>query len=234
MSPREALRLALGCAQLAAPQRLAMAVLGEQLSPRDLWVARVLGLRNVVQAILTSRSPSRRSALVVGAAVDLGHASTMVALSASSRRHRWIAAAEAIEATWFGVDQLLAYRDSVARREVAAHQFAASVAHRREVEARMAALDDTSRMLDSEEPAYERRRATAAALQRAIDSVQGQGRSSEEVAAALKDAVAAQGLSPQPPVWVHNVADELAAGRHYVVSTDSSPLGLWAANRDHS
>lgn len=232
MIPREAARLALACAQLLAPQRLAAGALGEQLAPSDQWVARVLGLRNLVQAILVSRSTSRPRALVVGAAVDLAHAGTMVTLATASRRHRWLAAAEAIEATWFGVDQLLAYREAVTGRAVAARRFAASVSHRHDVEARMAALDDTSVLLDSEEPAYERRRATAAALQRAIDAVQDRGGSPAEMTAALNAAVAAQGLSPQPPVWVHNVADELSAGRHYVVSADSSPLGAWSANRD--
>jgi hypothetical protein len=160
----------------------------------------------------------------------------MLALAAASRRHRWIAA---IEFTWFGVDQILAYPASVVRRAVAEQGFAASVAHHREVEARMAALDDTSVMIGPEERVYERRRATAAALQRAIDSVDGGGHSTEEVASALAGAIATQGLHPLPEVWLHNVARELAAGRHYVVSADSSPLASWGnvvgrANGDRS
>lgn len=237
MTPREVARLALGCAQLLAPQRLASVTLDERLSPTDRWVARVLGFRNVAQAILTSTVTSRpnpspasrtlevRRVLAIGATVDLLHASSMVALAATSRRHRWLASAEALEATWFGVDQLLARRDVAERRAADSRRFGASVARRRDVEARMAALDDTSVVLDPGEPAFERRRANAAALQRAIDSVEDRGGSSHEVATALADAVAAQGLPPQPRVWLHAVADELAAGRHYVVSTDSSPHG---------
>jgi hypothetical protein len=237
VSPREVARLALGCAQLLAPRRLASATLDERLSPTDQWVARVLGLRNVAQAILTATATSRanvspvsrtlpvRRALAIGAAVDLLHASSMVALAATSRRHRWLASAEALEATWFGVDQLLARRDVAERRAADSRRLGASVARRRDVEARMAALDDTSVVLDPEEPAFERRRANAAALQRAIDSVEGRGGQPHEVAAVLADAVAAQGLPPQPRVWLQAVADELAAGRHYVVSTDSSQHG---------
>ena len=83
-------------------------------------VARVLGVRHLVQAGLTAAAlraePGSRVPLVLGAAVDVLHASTMVGLALVDRGARRVALADTgIELALAGAGGLAAARDQAAR-----------------------------------------------------------------------------------------------------------------------
>ena len=89
-----AARAAYGLALLAAPRQ---ALGGRRLGaaePGASALARVLGVRQLSEAVLLARHPARR-VLLAGAAVDGAHAASMLALCALSPRRRRLAAASA-------------------------------------------------------------------------------------------------------------------------------------------
>jgi hypothetical protein len=70
----------------------------------------LLGGRNLLQAALSDRRPSR-AVLAAGAATDLAHAFSMGALALTSPRWRRRAAGDAVLATAFAVAGIKAARD---------------------------------------------------------------------------------------------------------------------------
>jgi hypothetical protein len=103
-----ALRLAWGTALLGAPLRCISLVPGAPAGVPDdaVTVARVLGGRHVLQGLAEIAAwPSLRR---LGAAADILHAATGVALAATDRRWRSVARADAALATGFAVAGLAA------------------------------------------------------------------------------------------------------------------------------
>jgi hypothetical protein len=89
-----AARAAYGDALLVVPRH---ALGGRRLGaaePGAAGLARVLGVRQLAEALLLARRPARR-VLLAGAAVDAAHAASMVVLCALSPRRRRLAAASA-------------------------------------------------------------------------------------------------------------------------------------------
>lgn len=83
-------RVAAGTLDLAATRRQAALELGSLPRPSDLAVYRVLGARQVGQAVLTARTGWR----ALGAVVDLLHLASMVPVLLASRRWRRAAAVQ--------------------------------------------------------------------------------------------------------------------------------------------
>jgi hypothetical protein len=98
-------RLGLGAADVLAPRALARAELGRRPDDLSRRVLRVLGVRQLVQAGLAMRFRSR-AARRIGAAVDLLHAGSMVALAILDPRRRRGALVQAGIATGFGIGEL--------------------------------------------------------------------------------------------------------------------------------
>ncbi len=85
-----AVRGAYGLALVLAPSRAMSTVVGAPIDQRALVAARVLGVRELVQAELVRRHPSRATQLS-GAGVDALHAASMFALAAADRGRRRLA-----------------------------------------------------------------------------------------------------------------------------------------------
>lgn len=102
-------RLLYGSALLAAPDALLGDLPEARIDRRALAFARVLGARQVVQAVMAYRWPSRRASLV-GVAVDGAHAASMVTLARLDPRRRGLASANALGASAFALAGLLAAR----------------------------------------------------------------------------------------------------------------------------
>jgi hypothetical protein len=96
----ELVRAAYGFVLLAAPPRMLGALARQPLDRPAVRVARILGARLVVQAVVLTAHPARRWRMA-GAAVDGAHAASMAALARWSRRppHRRLAARSAQDAT---------------------------------------------------------------------------------------------------------------------------------------
>lgn len=92
--PLELARAGYGAVLLLAPGRVLSRLAGTALDRTTVRVARVLGVRHLVQAAALLRHPRWRPA---GAAVDAAHAASMVALARWARRplHRRLAAGNA-------------------------------------------------------------------------------------------------------------------------------------------
>lgn len=73
-------RAAWGAALLLAPGRVLSALPHQQIDRSACAFARVLGARNLAQAAVIARRPTR-GWILAGAAVDATHATTMVALA---------------------------------------------------------------------------------------------------------------------------------------------------------
>ncbi len=103
-----ALRLVWGSALLGAPVQCIGLVPGAPAGVPDgaVTVVRVLGGRHVLQGLV--EMAARPSFCRLGAASDLLHAATGVALAASDRRWRSVAGADAALATGFAVAGLAA------------------------------------------------------------------------------------------------------------------------------
>lgn len=95
MNVFSAVRAAYGTVVFAAPRRVLGRYAGHPADRRVGWVGRVLGTRHVVQAVLSSGSPTP-AVLLLGAEADLAHAASAVGLAAADRSWRqagWIEAA---------------------------------------------------------------------------------------------------------------------------------------------
>jgi hypothetical protein len=78
-------------------------------------VVQVLGVRQVVQALVTGRSATP-AVLLLGAEADLAHAATMIGLAALNRRYRRDALADAVIAVTFALAGVLAAREAATNR----------------------------------------------------------------------------------------------------------------------
>ncbi|MEU8264025.1 hypothetical protein AB0C02_25810 [Micromonospora sp. NPDC048999] len=106
-------RLAWGATLVVAPRR----VLSRWGHPSGLAVGtlRVLGVRHLAQAAMTLRRPVP-AVLVAGAAADLLHATSALALAAVDRRQRRLALLDsAIAGSWIVLDLCAARRSPRAR-----------------------------------------------------------------------------------------------------------------------
>lgn len=100
MSRLAAIRAAWGAALALAPGSVLRAVGAGRIDARTRRVTRVLGARELIQAMLASRCRSRRSSLA-GAAVDGTHAASMLVLAVWHPAYRRPAAASALTAATF-------------------------------------------------------------------------------------------------------------------------------------
>lgn len=82
-----AVRAGYGAALLWSPGPLTRAAVGHATGPGPRTTARILGLRQLLQAGLTAGDPSPR-ALLLGAATDAAHAASMAALALTGRPWR--------------------------------------------------------------------------------------------------------------------------------------------------
>ncbi len=96
------LRVATGLLLVARPEAFRF-LAGAPLDQRTRRVARVLGGRDLLQAVITSD----RRLVRMGAAVDALHAATMVGLAAVDARHRRPALASASVAATLAVTSLI-------------------------------------------------------------------------------------------------------------------------------
>lgn len=98
------LRAGYGVGLVCAPRWLLRVAGDAEPSGRACGVARVLGVRHLAQAVLTTAArcanPASRAPVACGAGVDLLHASTMVGLAAVDREARRVALVDAgVEST---------------------------------------------------------------------------------------------------------------------------------------
>lgn len=95
-------RVAWGAALLLAPDRVLRALPHGQIDRPALAFARVLGVRDLVQAAVIARRPTR-GRILAGAAVDATHATTMVALALIRPDRRKLALTNVTTASAFAV-----------------------------------------------------------------------------------------------------------------------------------
>jgi len=105
-----AARVCYGGALLCVPGLMFRIAAGHPASFRARSVARVLGARHLLQAVLTSGPAPGPARLAIGAAVDLTHAASMAGLAAADRSLRLATAADALIETTFAVSGLAAAR----------------------------------------------------------------------------------------------------------------------------
>lgn len=98
-----AVRAGYGTALLLVPERVLALGARPPFPPPAAAVARVLGARHVLQAVVTVAAPTGR-VLGAGALVDASHGSTDVALAAVAPRWRRIALADAALAAILAAD----------------------------------------------------------------------------------------------------------------------------------
>ena len=96
------LRSGLGAAQALYPGLASRLLAMGPLDRRSRAVIRVLGIRQLCQALLTGTQPSA-AVLALGAEADAAHAASMVALALCSRRWRRAALADAMIASLFAL-----------------------------------------------------------------------------------------------------------------------------------
>ncbi len=102
-----AARAGYGAALLWSPGPLTQAAAGRATGPGPRTTARVLGVRQLLQAAVTGGDPSPRG-LRLGAATDAAHAASMAALAVTDRRWRRAALIDALAATTFAAGGLWA------------------------------------------------------------------------------------------------------------------------------
>lgn len=100
MAAMRIVRTGLAVVYLLAPQWIPSAM-SVRVDHRARVVVRILGARYLAQAVMISSAPRTPFAPAIGAAVDVIHASSMVALAAVDQRRRRLALADAGAATVF-------------------------------------------------------------------------------------------------------------------------------------
>lgn len=103
------LRALYGVALLAVPVTVARIYTARQPRPGDVLLVRVLGVRQLVQAVACA-GPADRAAFQLGAEVDLGHGVTTVGAAVLSRSLRRAALIDTAVAVGFAAGGLLAAR----------------------------------------------------------------------------------------------------------------------------
>jgi hypothetical protein len=230
MNGREKTRLAYGLVLLVAPDRLTNVLTGRRLDGRGRAVARVLGARHLLQAIVVTRVDSARR---LGRVVDRMHAASMLGIAVFDSRRRRLALIDTGVASLFSLagtkpsrveeilrpatDSLLPanLQDSQGPRVLAAPPASADYAYLETGKAR-------------------RRRSQAARTQRAIvDAVDtGKGQPVATVKRELVRALKSRGVSPKPEAWLNAVAAEATLGNIYVV--DEQAVAATARALRHS
>jgi hypothetical protein len=104
MMKLELIRIAFGTLELTRPALVARALGTSSADNGTEALARVLGVRHIVQGLLTLRAG--RTAHHVGGAVDLTHAASMGAVAAVSSNHRNAASLSALIALVFASNEL--------------------------------------------------------------------------------------------------------------------------------
>lgn len=94
-------RACYGGALLFAPARVIRMVTGRPASPRACGVARVLGARHLIQAVVTIAADSSAESVGLGALVDLAHAASMAGLALVDRGVRRLTLSDALVETMF-------------------------------------------------------------------------------------------------------------------------------------
>jgi hypothetical protein len=97
-----AIRAGWGTALLLAPASVLRSSGAACSGARTSRVARMLGARQLIQALLAVRHRSRSSSLA-GAAVDIAHGATMLALAIRAPAYRRPASASALAAATFAI-----------------------------------------------------------------------------------------------------------------------------------
>jgi hypothetical protein len=95
-------RAGYGAVLLCAPGQVIRACTGRAADPRACRVTRVLGIRHLAQAAVTAWAPGPE-VVTAGAAIDLCHAASMLALAAAGRPLRRAELADALAATTLAV-----------------------------------------------------------------------------------------------------------------------------------
>ena len=93
------LRLAVGAAELLAPEQLVYPVVRRKPDEEELVMCQILGARQVVQGLFPRFAPAGRFA--TGPTLDVLHALSMVGLAVVSERYRRVAIMNAAEAFAF-------------------------------------------------------------------------------------------------------------------------------------
>jgi hypothetical protein len=95
-----------GLTQLVAAPSIARGMLGGPPDAVTVRAMRILGARQLIQAVVLGRSASR-SAHLIGAGVDAIHAASMIVVAVASARRRRAAIAELLTASAFAVCEFL-------------------------------------------------------------------------------------------------------------------------------
>lgn len=110
-----AVRGGYGALQLAAPALVSERLLGRPLDTRGRAIARILGARQLGQAVASGRQPGY-PVLALGVEVDLLHALSMLGLAAASPGRRRAALTDTLIAASFAAAGALAARAASAER----------------------------------------------------------------------------------------------------------------------
>jgi hypothetical protein len=208
---RDAARLAYGLALLAAPERLARSWTGSALDRPARVVARILGARHVLQAVLLIAHDGvwlRRA----GRAIDLVHAASMVLLATLAPGRERLALADAVVARTLAGPAPRTAGPGSSRRPVDKPQ------GRIPSGAEVSGGTDLAEVEDSS--GARSRRERQATLQHAIHLTLQEcaGAPPAQIRAALERNIGHHGLACPPGYWLEAVTTDLARGAIYVVS----------------
>lgn len=109
------LRAAWGTLQVLAPGLIAARFAGRPPDRRERRVIRVLGVRQLVQAVGSGRAPTYPM-LALGVEIDCLHGASMVGLGLVDRARRRLALVDAVVASTFALSGLVAARASLRSR----------------------------------------------------------------------------------------------------------------------
>jgi hypothetical protein len=99
-------RAGYGGALLVVPGPVIRMITGRPAGSRACAVARVLGARHLLQAVVTTAAASSGESLGIGAAIDLAHAASMAGLAMADRRVRRLTLPDALIAATFAATGL--------------------------------------------------------------------------------------------------------------------------------
>jgi hypothetical protein len=102
----QAIRGGYGGALLIAPGPVIRTVTGRPGGARTRAVARLLGARHLVQAVVTAATAASGESLGIGAAIDLVHAASMAGLAIADRRVRRLTLSDVLIETMFAATGL--------------------------------------------------------------------------------------------------------------------------------
>ena len=106
-------RAAIGVARLAFPDTVIPGLDGDHVGPGARRLVRVLGIRQVGQALLTGRAPPP-AVVWLGIEIDIAHAASMIVLGALAPRYRRDAFGDALVAAVLAASGIAAVRTATA------------------------------------------------------------------------------------------------------------------------